>query len=175
MDPTTFRSWLSEIASLTDRQRRSAWQALALSETTASPGAEALAGLEPARVRVQPASPPGFPLAVARCTASIAQLGQCRVDSAGCPHCDSGDVVRWGRASDLPRYRCKSCLRTFNALSKTPLAKLRMKAKWAVQTEALIDGVTLAQAARRCGVHPTTAFRRRHRFLTALSGDKPKA
>ena len=126
-------------------------------------------------MRVQPASPPASPLAVERCTASIAQLGQCRVDSAGCPHCDSGDVVRWGRASDLPRYRCKGCLRTFNALSKTPLAKLRMKAKWAMQTEALIDGLTLAQAARRCGVHPTTAFRWRHRFLAALSGDKPTA
>jgi hypothetical protein len=83
--------------------------------------------------------------------------------------------VRWGRASDLPRYRCKACLRTFNALTKTPLAKLRMKEKWAAQTEAMIDGVSLAQAAQRCDVHPTTAFRWRHRFLAALSGDKPKA
>jgi hypothetical protein len=83
--------------------------------------------------------------------------------------------VRWGQASDLPRYRCKACLRTFNALTKTPLAKLRMKDKWAAQAEAMIDGVSLAKAARRCGVHPTTAFRWRHRFLAALSGDKPKA
>jgi transposase-like protein len=90
------------------------------------------------------------------------------VDSLGCPHCDNRDVVRWGHASDLPRYRCKACLRTFNALTKTPLAKLRMKDKWAAQTEAMIDGVSLAQAARRCGVHPTTAFRWRHRFLAAL-------
>jgi transposase-like protein len=105
---------------------------------------------------------------------SVADLGQCRVDSVGCPHCDNRDVVRWGQASELPRYRCKACLRTFNALTKTPLAKLRMKDKWTAQTEAMIDGVSLAQAARRCGVHPTTAFRWRHRFLAALSGDKPK-
>ena len=71
------------------------------------------------------------------------------MDSLGCPHCDNRDVVRWGQASDLPRYRCKACLRTFNALTKTPLAKLRMKDKWAAQTEAMIDGVSLAQAARR--------------------------
>jgi transposase-like protein len=180
MDPTTFQSWLRSIALLTDLQRRSAWQALALSETTASPGAEAPAGVEPSPARakpparVQPPSPPAAPLAAEPCT-SVAELGQCRVDSVGCPHCDSGDVVRWGRASDLPRYRCKACLRTFNALTKTPLAKLRMKDKWAAQTEAMIDGVSLAQAARRCGVHPTTAFRWRHRFLAALSGDKPKA
>jgi transposase-like protein len=76
-------------------------------------------------------------------------------------------------ASDLPRYRCKACRRTFNALTKTPLANLRMKDKWAAQTEALIEGVSTAKAARRCGVHYTTAFLWRHRFLAALAGDKP--
>lgn len=38
----------------------------------------------------------------------------------------------------------------------------------------MIDGVSTAQAARRCAVHYTTAFRWRHRFLAALAGDKPK-
>ena len=183
MDPTTFETWLSGFASLTDPQRRSAWQALALSEVATSPEAEALSASErapahgkPLADRIQPASPPPPPLAAERgSTARVADLGQRRVDSVGCPHCDSGDVVRWGQASDLPRYRCKACLRTFNALTKTPLAKLRMKDKWAAQAEAMIDGVSLAKAARRCGVHPTTAFRWRHRFLAALSGDKPKA
>jgi hypothetical protein len=49
-----------------------------------------------------------------------------------------------------------------------------MKEKWAAQTEAMIDGVSTAKAARRCGVHYTTAFRWRHRFLASLAGDKPK-
>ena len=83
-------------------------------------------------------------------------------------------MVRWGNASGLPRHRCKSCARTFNALTKTPLAKLRMREKWSGQAGAMIDGLSLAKAARRCGVHHTTAFRWRHRFLAALSGDKPK-
>jgi transposase-like protein len=96
------------------------------------------------------------------------------VDSVGCPHCDNHDVVRWGQASDLPRYRCKACRRTFNALTKTPLANLRMKDKWTAQTETLIEGVSTAKAARRCGVDYTTAFRWRHRFLAALAGDKPR-
>lgn len=39
----------------------------------------------------------------------------------------------------------------------------------------LIDGVSTAKAAQRCGVHYTTAFRWRHRFLASLAGDKPKA
>ena len=104
----------------------------------------------------------------------MTELGQHRVDSFGCPHCENSDVVRWGHASDLPRYRCKSCKRTFNALTKTPLANLRMKDKWGSQTQAMIDGVSTAEAAARCGVHYTTAFRWRHRFLASLSGDKPK-
>ena len=116
--------------------------------------------------QARPASPVG--------AASVADLGQRRVDSVGCPHCHNRDVVRWGRASDLPRYRCKACLRTFNALTKTPLANLRMKDKWAAQAEAMIDGVSTAKAARRCGVHYTTAFRWRHRFLASLAGDKPR-
>jgi hypothetical protein len=158
MDTTTFKSWLSQIASLTEPQRRSAWQALGLSEAAASAGAEAPGASEQlpahakpaAAAQIQPASPPVPRHAAERGSPStIADLGQCRVDSVGCPHCDNRDVVRWGRASDLPRYRCKACLRTFNALTKTPLAKLRMKEKWAAQTEAMIDGVSLAQAAQR--------------------------
>jgi transposase-like protein len=118
---------------------------------------------------------PLAPLADQAGAASVAELGQCRVDSVGCPHCNNRDVVRWGQASDVPRYRCKVCRRTFNALTKTPLANLRMKDKWAAQTEAMIDGVSTAKAAQRCGVHYTTAFRWRHRFLAALAGDKPQA
>src|ERR1700710_1101354 len=140
MDSTTFKIWLSGIASLTSAQRQSTWQILALSEATASPGAEALAASEqtaPAKSPADPiqsTSPPTPWHAPERSgTASVADLGQCRVDSFGCPHCDNRNVVRWGQASDLPRYRCKACLRTFNALTKTPLAKLRMKDKWGLQ------------------------------------------
>jgi transposase-like protein len=97
------------------------------------------------------------------------------VASLGCQHCESRDVMRWGSASELPRYRCKACKRSFNALTKTPLAHLRMKAKWAAQAAAMIDGASIAKAAARCGVHSTTAFRWRHRFLKSLSADKPKA
>ncbi len=50
-----------------------------------------------------------------------------------------------------------------------------MKDKWAEQAKAMIDGVSTAKAALRCGVHYTTAFRWRHRFLASLAGHKPKA
>jgi transposase-like protein len=182
MDLTAFETWLVGIDTLTEPQRRQAWQALALREaadsqdievgTTSGRGTPSLerAADEPQSANPPLAAPPANPFGAA----GVAALGQRRVDSVGCPHCDNRDVVRWGQASDLPRYRCKACSRTFNALTKTPLANLRMKEKWTAQSEAMIDGVSTAQAARRCGVHYTTAFRWRHRFLAALAGDKPK-
>jgi len=179
MDLTVFDAWLGGIATLTEPQRRRAWQALALSEAAESDDLEtgsrpALGASRPglAAGDPQPACPPPVnPVGAA----SVAALGQRRVDSLGCPHCAHHEVVRWGQASALPRYRCKACLRTFNALTKTPLAKLRLKDRWATQAIALIDGVSTAKAAQLCGVHYTTAFRWRHRFLASLASDKPTA
>jgi len=180
MDLTTFENWLGGIGSLTEPQRRLAWQALALSEAADGQDIPRSTGADQGGSRFgqtaaepQPASPP--PVSNPVGAAGVAALGQRRVDSVGCPHCNSRDVVLWGKASALPRYRCKVCSRTFNGLTKTPLANLRLKDKWATQTAAMIDGVSTAKAAVRCGVHYTTAFCWRHRFLAALAGDKPKA
>jgi transposase-like protein len=164
MDAAAFETWLGSIAGLTDEQRRRGLQALSL-----VPGTEA-ATAEPAGRE----SAGALPLDFAADPSSVASIGQHKVSSTGCPHCAGSEVVRWGTASGLPRYRCKACTRTFNALTKTPLAKLRMKEKWNSQADAMIEGVSLGKAASRCGVHYTTAFRWRHRFLAALSGDKPK-
>lgn len=169
MQAVLFETWLGAIAALTQTQRRRAFEALALSEAAVmaeagcqEPGPAERAG--PARGGLPEApTPPTVP-----------DLGQQKVAITGCPHCGQDEIVRWGASSGLPRYRCKACARTFNALTKTPLARLRMRERWSAQAHALIDGVSLAKAARRCGVHYTTAFRWRHRFLAALSGDKPK-
>src|SRR3982750_4624500 len=84
-----------------------------------------------------------------------------------CPHCAATALRRWGHASGLRRYRCTTCRRTFNALTGTSLARLRKKACWLRYGEALAAGMTLVRAAARCGVHLTTSFRWRHRFLRA--------
>ena len=39
----------------------------------------------------------------------------------------------------------------------------------------MIEGKSLAKTAKLCGVHPTTAFRWRHRFLRAPADDKPRS
>lgn len=92
-----------------------------------------------------------------------------------CPHCRSWEVVRNGQARGLQRYKCRDCCRTFNALTGTPLARLRKREKWLDQAQALSDGLSITQAASRMQVARSTAFRWRHRFLSLPQGIKARA
>jgi transposase-like protein len=82
-----------------------------------------------------------------------------------CPHCRGMHVVRNGFAHGLQRYLCRDCGRTSNALTGTPLARLRHRDRWLGQTQALIDGLSITKAAQQLEVARSTAFRWRHRFL----------
>ena len=66
----------------------------------------------------------------------------------------------------MQRFKCRRCGITFNGLTGTPLARLRHHQKWLEQAKVLEDGLSVRKAAVRLGVHRTTAFRWRHRFLT---------
>jgi transposase-like protein len=123
--------------------------------------------------RIEAVAASEVPVAVRREAVSLETAAQAKVDLTGCPHCGGQSLQRWGYASGLPRYRCGDCRRSFNALTGTPLARLRMKERWASQTQALISGESLVKAAKRCAVDVTTAFRWRHRFLSAPALDKP--
>lgn len=91
-----------------------------------------------------------------------------------CPHCNGERVVRNGHASGLQRYKCRACAKTFNALTATPLARLRHKDKWEHQAEVLRQGLSVHQAAEALVVAPSTAFRWRHRFLQLAQGVKAR-
>lgn len=100
------------------------------------------------------------------------------VEAAGgndgrCPGCGNAHVVRNGQADGLQRYKCRGCGQSFNALTGTPLARLRHKGKWIDQTAVLAEGLTVHRAAQRLGVAPSTAFRWRHRFLALPRGLNP--
>ncbi len=82
-----------------------------------------------------------------------------------CPHCESQSFLRWGKRSDLQRYRCKECKKTYNSLTGTPLARLRRKGHWMEYAECIKDSLTIKKAAERCFISIDTAFRWRHRFL----------
>ena len=92
-------------------------------------------------------------------------VGSRLTQALACPHCHGAWVVRNSSASGLQRYKCQDCRRTFNALGTTPLARLRMKAKWLQQQDVLQQGLSVNQAAAVLEVAATTAFRWRHRFL----------
>ena len=105
---------------------------------------------------------------------ALGTSGHERVANQGCPHCAGRAIVAWGGSHGLSRFRCKSCGRTFNALTKTAMAHLHKRERWLDHARAMIEGKSLAKTAELCGVHPTTAFRWRHRFLGAPAADKPK-
>jgi transposase-like protein len=84
----------------------------------------------------------------------------------GCPSCQAQHVVCNGQAAGLQRYKCRNCGVTFNALTGTPLARLRHRDKWLEQVQAMDEGLSVRKAAACMAVHRTTAFRWRHRFLT---------
>jgi transposase-like protein len=70
-----------------------------------------------------------------------------------CGHCGSEAFSGWGVATGLKRYMCKTCERTFNALTGTPLAHLQKREKWLEYARAIVDGLSLRKAAKRVGVH----------------------
>ncbi len=84
-----------------------------------------------------------------------------------CPHCGTPRAISRGKARGLRRYQCRGCRKTFNAATGTPLSGLHRKDKWLAFGTCLADGLTVRASAERCRFAVNTAFRWRHRFLTA--------
>ena len=146
MKSEDFSAWLAAVSELSPAQRAGALAALEKADADAGRSTKT-------RGR--------------RTEDALGTAGVERVAVQGCPHCAGREVVGWGRSDGLLRFRCKSCGRTFNGLTRTPMAHLRKKEKWLAHAQAMIEGKSLAKTATLCGVHPTTAFRWRHRFLRA--------
>ena len=158
MKAEDFAAWVLAISRISEGQRREAMRAL---EKTSGAGGAAGASAKNGGKR-------------SRQEDALGTTGVERVAAQGCPHCAGREIVGWGRSDGLLRFRCKACGRTFNALTKTPMAHLRKKEKWLDHARAMIEGKSLAKTAALCGVHPTTAFRWRHRFLRDPAEDKPR-
>jgi hypothetical protein len=67
--------------------------------------------------------------------ANLVLPGQClrligaAAGKQSCPDCGGNRCHRSGHANGLQRYRCAACRRSFNALTGTPLARLRLPDK----------------------------------------------
>jgi len=167
MDEGEFAVWLDGMARLSAAQRalaKARLEAPAVADRVVDGGPEPAPTIQRKRRRAGSGE-----------ADALGEVETLKVANACCPHCGAFGIAPWGWSHGLRRYRCADCRRTFNAATRTPMARLRKREGWMTQAQALIEGVSLAKAAERCGVHPTTAFRWRHRFLTAPALDKPLA
>jgi len=96
----------------------------------------------------------------------LSQIDKRMGDDLECRYCQSHHIQRWGVANNIQRYRCSSCGKTFTGLTGTPLARLKHKDKWLAYMSTMINGESIRKAAQGCGIHRTTSFRWRHRFLS---------
>jgi hypothetical protein len=58
-------------------------------------------------------------------------------------------------------------------LTGTPLARLRKKECWLTYLQCVLESRTVRESARVVGVHRTTSFRWRHRFVPGAMRDRP--
>ncbi|KAB8048153.1 IS1595 family transposase, partial [Janthinobacterium rivuli] len=79
--------------------------------------------------------------------ATVALLEGVAQPRLACPACRSSHLHRHGHAHGLQRYRCVPCGRTFNALTGTPLARLRHKSLWLDYADCLLASDSVRKAA----------------------------
>lgn len=91
-----------------------------------------------------------------------------------CAHCHSSEFVKYGTtARGQQRYICKSCGKTFNSLTGTPLDGMRLQDKWHEYSEGMWYTEKTRQAASELDIDVKTAWRWRHQFLTKPRANKP--
>jgi hypothetical protein len=83
------------------------------------------------------------------------------------PGQEAQGAVCWEHANAFARYHCNSC-GALNALTKTPIARLREMERWLDTVNAMIEGLSLPKAPRRDGIRAATAFRSRPRSQPSL-------
>ncbi len=97
----------------------------------------------------------------------VCNLLEKRIDeNPVCPYCNESTIVKHGFRSNLIRYRCKSCGKTFNAVTHTPLAGLHKKELWINYAKCLIESTTIRAAAVINRISIRTSFNWRHRLMS---------
>ena len=89
-----------------------------------------------------------------------------------CPHCSGTRIAGHGwfarKSGGLARrFRCLSCGRTFSTNTGTPAAYIKHQSKFRKMVEQMVETSSLRVSANQIGVHLSTMFRWRHRWLAA--------
>ncbi len=123
------------------------------------------------RYRTHPGRMSQSPRAGASLAALLRAIREARFASGiVCVRCGSRRVIRWGTSAGRQRYRCSHCRRTFNDLTGTPAAYLKRVLLLPAYRGCMAQSLSVRASARAVGVHMTTSFRWRHRFLRAMMG-----
>jgi transposase-like protein len=93
-----------------------------------------------------------------------------------CPHCGSIRIGGHGTMNGHKRFKCKEkqCGKTFNALTNTPLARLRYSNLHVANAKYMREALSVRDVAQRLGINKNTAFLWRHRFLEEISAIQPQ-
>jgi hypothetical protein len=85
--------------------------------------------------------------------------------------------VKNGSKDGRQRFKCRSdgCGKSFNALTATPLARLRYADKHLLHAQVMLDSLSIRNSAKALEISISTAFRWRHRFLENLEKIQPKS
>jgi transposase-like protein len=90
-----------------------------------------------------------------------------------CPHCASNRTCKHGSftrsdGSRQPRRICRTCGRTFNENTGTPIHYIKKRSEWRVLPKVMARSETVRRTAAILGVSRDTAFRWRHRLLAEV-------
>lgn len=104
---------------------------------------------------------------------SVAQLLEVRQvqqqkEKFTCPHCKGEDIVGHGNYKGRKRYKCKSCLITFNDLTGTSVSWIHKKEEWNSYLHCIAKNLTLRQSAKQVGISFRTSFMWRHKIIGAF-------
>jgi len=89
-----------------------------------------------------------------------------------CRQCGKNSFVKNGTINCLQRYKCCACSSTQFADANTSLYNMKKKDKWADFVIIMLDderSKTLIKISEELDINYKTAFRWRHKFLTALN------
>lgn len=86
-----------------------------------------------------------------------------------CPHCGGVKIIKYGKYNNIPRFKCKNCVRTFSMRTNSVWYYSKKKPEiWKSFCVLQMEGKTLDFCAKILKINIATAFYWRHKILNVL-------
>ena len=87
-----------------------------------------------------------------------------------CPRCGDSQINKNGITNGRQRYICKSCKRTFDERTLSPLSNTKLSLeKWIKYCKFMVQGGSIRECAKEGSVSVPTSFFMRHRILDVMN------